>query len=93
MKLIDNWGANKLEPSHLERIEKITGEKPHRLLRRGIFFCHRDLDVCLDAYEKLNPFYLYTGRGPSADAIHLGHCIPMEFTRYLQRVFDVPLVI
>ena len=38
-------------------------------------------------------FYLYTGRGPSADALHMGHCIPFIFTRYLQRVFDVPLVV
>ena len=38
-------------------------------------------------------FYLYTGRGPSADALHLGHAIPFIFTRYLQEAFDVPLVI
>jgi len=34
------------------RIEKITGEPPHRFIRRGMFFCHRDLDICLDLYEK-----------------------------------------
>jgi len=58
-----------------------------------MFFCHRDLDICLNAYEKLQPFYLYTGRGPSAEALHLGHTIPFIFTQYLQRVFDLPLVI
>jgi tryptophanyl-tRNA synthetase len=58
-----------------------------------MFFCHRDLDICLEAYKKLSPFYLYTGRGPSAEALHLGHTIPFIFTRYLQKVFDVPLVI
>lgn len=41
----------------------------------------------------MKPFYLYTGRGPSAEALHLGHTIPFIFTQYLQRVFDVPLVI
>jgi tryptophanyl-tRNA synthetase len=49
--------------------------------------------LILDAYEKKKPFYLYTGRGPSAGALHMGHTIPFVFTRYLQRVFDVPLVI
>jgi tryptophanyl-tRNA synthetase len=47
----------------------------------------------LDAYEKGNPFYLYTGRGPSSDSMHLGHLIPFLFTKYLQEAFDVPLVI
>lgn len=71
----------------------MTGEKPHRFIRRSIFFCHRELELILDAYEKKKPFYLYTGRGPSAGALHMGHTIPFVFTRYLQRVFDVPLVI
>jgi len=39
------------------------------------------------------PFYLYTGRGPSSEALHLGHMIPFIFTKYLQDAFDVPLVI
>ena len=47
----------------------------------------------MDAYENRKPFYLYTGRGPSADALHMGHCVPFIFTQWLQRVFDVPLVI
>lgn len=77
----------------MKKLEKLTGEKPHRFLRRNIFFCQRDLNVCLDSYEAKKPFYLYTGRGPSGEALHLGHCIPMIFTQYLQRVFDIPLVI
>ena len=62
------------------KIETLTGEKPHRFIRRGIFFCHRDLDICLNNYEKMNPFFLYTGRGPSAESLHLGHTIPFIFT-------------
>jgi tryptophanyl-tRNA synthetase len=34
-----------------------------------------------------------TGRGPSSEALHMGHLIPFMFTKYLQDVFDVPLVI
>jgi len=39
------------------------------------------------------PFYLYTGRGPSSASMHLGHLVPFMMTQWLQRAFDVPLVI
>ena len=39
------------------------------------------------------PFYLYTGRGPSSEALHLGHMLPFIFNKYLQEAFNVPLVI
>lgn len=51
------------------------------------------MHLILDAVEKGSPFFLYTGRGPSSEAMHLGHLIPFLFTKYLQDVFDVPLVI
>lgn len=92
-KLVDKFGCTKMNPELIAKIAKLTGKKPHRFIRRGMFFCHRDLDVCLKAYEELKPFYLYTGRGPSAEALHLGHTIPFIFTQYLQEAFDVPLVI
>lgn len=47
----------------------------------------------LDLYEAGTPFYLYTGRGPSSDSLHMGHLIPFLFTKYLQDAFNVPLVI
>lgn len=65
----------------------------HPWLRRGIFFSHRDFEQILDLYEQKKPFYLYTGRGPSSDALHMGHLIPFMFTKWLQDTFDVPLVI
>lgn len=54
------------------------------------------MHVILDAYEKRSQdpaFYLYTGRGPSSDSMHLGHLIPFIFTKWLQDTFNVPLVI
>jgi tryptophanyl-tRNA synthetase len=107
----------------ISRIERVTGRKCHRFLRRGLFFSHRDLTQLLDMYERgkhrrppgsnLPPylrsdhqtcpllsshvircvaadalvvsagtkFYLYTGRGPSSEALHLGHLIPFQFTQ------------
>ncbi|KAI3649504.1 hypothetical protein MP228_005136 [Amoeboaphelidium protococcarum] len=65
----------------------------HHFLTRGIFFSHRDLSELLDRVEKDEPFYLYTGRGPSSESMHLGHMIPFLFCKWLQEVFKVPLVI
>ncbi|KAK0517078.1 hypothetical protein JMJ35_000233 [Cladonia borealis] len=92
-KLIDRFGSQRIDKAILERFEKLTGKPPHRLLRRGIVFSHRDLNLILDKYEKGVPFFLYTGRGPSSDSMHVGHTIPFEFTKYLQDAFDVPLII
>jgi len=33
------------------KIQTLTGVKPHRFIRRNIFFCHRDLDIVLNRYE------------------------------------------
>ena len=49
------------------------------------------LQEILDAFEAKRPFYLYTGRGPSSDALHMGHLIPFMFTKYLQDAFQATL--
>jgi tryptophanyl-tRNA synthetase len=92
-KLIDQFGTRRIDQALLERFERLTGHKPHIFLRRGMFFSHREFDKILDRFEQGKPFYLYTGRGPSSDSMHLGHMIPFVFTKWLQDVFGVPLVI
>lgn len=80
-KLVDRFGSQRIDQAMLERFEQVTGHKPHRLMRRGMVFSHRDLDVLLDKYEKGVPFFLYTGRGPSSTSMHVGHAVPFEFTK------------
>ncbi|GAV76420.1 tRNA-synt_1b domain-containing protein [Cephalotus follicularis] len=92
-KLIDKFGCQRLDPSLLDRVQRLTGRPPHVFLRRNVFFAHRDFTEILDAYERGEKFYLYTGRGPSSEALHLGHLVPFMFTKYLQDAFKVPLVI
>jgi len=92
-KLVDQFGTRRVDKALLERFEKVTGHKPHILLRRGMFFSHREFNTILDRYEQGKPFFLYTGRGPSSDSMHLGHMVPFLFTKWLQDVFDVPLVV
>ncbi|CDY63293.1 BnaC03g73230D [Brassica napus] len=92
-KLIDQFGCQRLDASLIDRVQRLTSRQPHVFLRRGVFFAHRDFNEVLDAYERGDKFYLYTGRGPSSEALHLGHLIPFMFTKYLQEAFKVPLVI
>ncbi|KAF2007643.1 tryptophanyl-tRNA synthetase [Amniculicola lignicola CBS 123094] len=87
------WNTKLIDNVILERFERLTGRKPHRWLRRGLFFSQRDLDLILDTHERGEDWLLYTGRGPSSGSMHIGHSIPFEFTKWLQDVFDVPLVI
>ncbi|VDL15708.1 unnamed protein product [Hymenolepis diminuta] len=92
-KLIERFGCSAIKPALIERFEKVTGKPVHYLIRRGIFFAHRDLEHILDMYEKAKPFYLYTGRGPSSTSLHVGHLIPFILTKWIQDVFNVPLVV
>ena len=86
-KLIRQFGTTAIDRALLDRIQKHTGEL-HFMLRRGVFFSHRDFNWLLDEYEKKNPFYIYTGRGPSGK-VHIGHLVPWMFCKWLQDKFDV----
>ncbi|TKA30663.1 hypothetical protein B0A50_02383 [Salinomyces thailandicus] len=92
-RLIQDFGVQPLTDAHLARFEQVTGKPAHRLMRRRLFFSHRDFDRILDTYEQYGTFMLYTGRGPSSGSMHLGHTVPFLFTKELQDIFDVPLVI
>lgn len=39
--LIEQFGTRRIDDALLERFEKLTGARPHPLLRRGMFFSHR----------------------------------------------------
>lgn len=74
-------------------MEEIFGVPVHHLIRRGIVFSHRDLLTILELKKQGKPFFLYTGRGPSSESLHLGHLVPFMISKWLQDNFDVPLII
>ena len=88
-RLMKEFGLNPLNQQIIERIKKHSKEI-HFMLRRGVFFAHRDLSWLLDEYEKGNKFFLYTGRGVSGKT-HIGHLVPWIFTKWLQDKFGVEL--
>ncbi|TKJ25377.1 MAG: tryptophan--tRNA ligase [Promethearchaeota archaeon Loki_b31] len=87
--LIQEFGIEPIDEKLLFNLKEITKEI-HPYLRRKIFFAHRDFQWILQEYKKGNPFYLYTGRGPSGN-IHLGHILPWIFTKWIQEKFNVDL--
>ena len=86
-KLIKQFGTQKISNDLLSKLQKVTGED-HFMLRRGVFFSHRDLNLILENYEKGKEFFLYTGRGPSGHT-HIGHLVPWVFAKWLQDKFNV----
>jgi tryptophanyl-tRNA synthetase len=90
IKIIEKFGTQGLSQDLIEKFRKLTGEV-HPLIKSQYFFSHRDLDWLLTKYENGDPFYLYTGRGPSG-FIHIGHILPWLFTKYLQDKFGSKLL-
>lgn len=92
-KLIVKFGSEEITKELLARFEAATGVKNHHLLNRKIFFSHRDLQFILKTHEEKKPIFLYTGRGPSSLAMHVGHLLPFIMTVWLQKAFDCPVVV
>ena len=62
------------------------------MLRRGIYFSHRDLDKWLsESYQSGKKVSVITGRGPS-EKIHIGHLVPYLVAQSL-RTFDCEVFI
>lgn len=96
--LITQFGCQKFTPAHLDRFSQLLKAADccgpaHRFLRRNLVFAHRDIEAILDSVQKGEPFFLYTGRGPSSSSMHLGHAVPFILCKYLQDAFRVPLVV
>ncbi|MDJ0270770.1 MAG: tryptophan--tRNA ligase [Aigarchaeota archaeon] len=90
-RLVKEFGTELITDELLQRLVSLAGGSNH-MLRRRIFFSHRDLNHALDDYEAGRGFFLYTGRGPSGP-MHIGHIIPFHFTKWLQERFKVNLYI
>ncbi|AWR97448.1 tryptophan--tRNA ligase [Acidianus sulfidivorans JP7] len=91
-KLIVQFGTQKITPELKDKVKKLIGDDLHLMLRRDVFFSHRDFDKVLNDYESGKGFFLYTGRAPSL-GMHIGHLLPFIFTKWLQEKFKVNLYI
>ena len=88
---LKNSGISKIDEPLKTRIAKYTGAS-HFMIRRDIYYAHRDFNWLLDQYEKGNPFYIFTGRGPSG-GMTIGHLMPFVLAQWLQEKFGVEVYI
>ena len=86
-KLIKEFGTSKISDNIKKRLSKISP-----LIRRGLYFSHRDFDKWLEAYDKGEKVSVITGRGPS-EKMHLGHLVPFLIAKALQEEFDCDVFI
>jgi tryptophanyl-tRNA synthetase len=91
--LIKQFGSGKVDDALLEQFKKVTGHMPHYFLRRRIAFSHRNVEAILDKHEKKEPFFIYAGRGPSSESMHLGHMVNFTLAKWLSDAFEVPLLV
>jgi tryptophanyl-tRNA synthetase len=90
-KIMTKFGTEPIDQNIINSLSSLTGGDVHFMLRRGIFFTHRDLGWLLQQISAGEKFYLYTGRGPS-DHTHIGHLVPWVFTKWLQDKFHAKLI-
>lgn len=90
---IRQFGTTPIDGRLIRRWESVTRTKAPHYIRRGLVFSHQDIDKILDCVEKGIPVYIYTGRGPSGDSMHLGHLVPFKLARYLQEALNCIVII
>lgn len=86
-KLVKDFGTSVLSDKISKKLQK-----SHPLLRRGIYFSHRDFDKWLAAFDSKKKVSVITGRGPS-EKMHLGHLVPFLVAKSLQDEFGCDVFI
>ncbi len=90
--LVKQFGTEIIDQDLIDRLEAVTGQPCHPWIKRNIFFAHRKLNELLDAYEKGEEIFIFSGRGPSSD-MHIGHMVPFMFSKWLQDIFKCKVII
>jgi len=81
-KLVKDFGVS-IIPDKIKKRLRDT----HPLLRRGVYFSHRDLDKWLNNHDNKKNVSIITGRGPS-ERMHLGHLVPFLVSKSMQENFN-----
>lgn len=77
-KLVNQFGIQKFS----ELISDV--KNPHRLMKRGVIFGHRDFNKVNDLINKNNDFAVVTGMMPSGQ-MHIGHKMVVDQLKWYQK--------
>ena len=91
-KLMKIFGTKPITKELKEELKRLAGNELHMLIRREVFYTHRDLDLIIKDIKEGNGFFLYTGIGPSGP-MHIGHLIPFVLTQWFQQKFHTNVYI
>jgi len=91
-KLIDPYGSE-LVKDYIKVIEDFGLDSfnledfpnPNRIMRRGVVFSGRDLNVISKCIKEKKPFYALSGIMPTGEKIHLGNKMVVENLAYFQK--------
>ncbi|MCH7850840.1 MAG: tryptophan--tRNA ligase [Nanoarchaeota archaeon] len=86
-RLIKQFGTTPISKDILEKLKDC-----HPILRRGLYFSHRDFDKWLKASAQGKKVSVIIGRGPS-QKMHIGHLIPFIVAKSLQDKFNCDVYI
>ncbi len=87
-KVVEEFGAKLIDDSLLNKL----GDDLPPMLRRGLYFSHRDFDEFVEKMKSGKKVAILTGRGPSGP-VHIGHLIPFMVAKWFQDKFGVDLII
>lgn len=91
MNALDPWSSEKIE--EYDKIVRRFGlqsfnaelfPSPNRLMRRGLIFAGRDLQVISECIKEKKEYYALTGIMPSGDKLHFGSKMVVEQLKYFQ---------
>jgi tryptophanyl-tRNA synthetase len=91
-KIIDPYGselvkdyARIIKDFGLEEFKVELFPNPNRLMRRGVVFAGRDLNIISKCIKEKKPFYVLSGIMPTNDKIHFGNKMVVENIAYFQK--------
>ena len=91
-KIIDPYGSELVEDYAkiiqdfgLDSFNSNDYPDPNRLMRRGVVFAGRDMNVVVKAMKEKKPFYVLSGIMPTSQKVHFGTKMVVENIAYFQK--------
>ncbi len=87
-KVVEEFGAKLIDDSLFNEL----GEDIPPMLKRRLYFSHRDFDDFIKNMKEGKKVAILTGRGPSGP-VHIGHLIPFMVAKWFQDKYGVDVII